>query len=122
MADSDKQIAITGTVNKEKRELALNKNIQIPDEAIPPGLAVTATVEGHHLHLSFNEDIALVVVSGEKKRTITFKELTLSNKFALEALVMLLVEKKVIDAKELEKTMDNVRKSHFHGAPEAKNE
>lgn len=122
MADSEKQIVFTGTVNKEKRELTLNKDVQIPDEVIPPGLAVTATVDGHHLHLSFNEDIALVVVSGEKKRTITFKELTLSNKFALEALVMLLVEKKVIDAKELEKTMDNVRKSHFQGAPEAKKE
>ena len=120
MDDLQKPIVLTGSVNKEIRELSINEDVDIPEESIPPGLAITATVDGHNLHLTFNEDVALVVDTGDKKqRPITFKELTLSNKFALEALVMLLVDKKIIEVKELEDTMNKVRQAHFRGPQDA---
>jgi hypothetical protein len=57
--------------------------------------------------------VALTITYGDQKREITFDELTLSNNFALEAIVKLLVDKKVIDIKELQETMDLVRKQRY---------
>jgi hypothetical protein len=57
--------------------------------------------------------IALTITYGDKKREITFDELTLSNNFALEAIVKLLVDKKVIDLKELQETMNQVREERY---------
>jgi hypothetical protein len=57
--------------------------------------------------------VALTITYGDQKREITFDELTLSNNFALEAIVKLLVDKKVIDIKELQETMDHVRKERY---------
>jgi hypothetical protein len=107
-----KKIILTGTVEKEKRELVLNGDVP-PAELTPSGLAITANVNGKHLHLTFNEDIALTVASGNQKRLITFKELTLSNNLALEALVKLLVDKKIIEVGDLQAAMDTVRKERY---------
>jgi hypothetical protein len=57
--------------------------------------------------------VALTVSIGDQKRDITFDELTLSNNFAIEALVKLLVEKKVFDVKELQEAMNVIRKERY---------
>lgn len=64
--------------------------------------------------------VALTVTVGDQKREITFDELTLSNNFALEALVKLLVDKKIIEVKELQQTMNTVRKERYQD-PSKKN-
>jgi len=112
MADSSKRIILTGTVGKERREIKLNSDLPIPKET-PSGLAITANVDGHNLRLAFNEDVALTVTAGDQKRSITFKELTLSNNLALEALVKVLVDKKIVDVKELQDAMNTVRQERY---------
>jgi hypothetical protein len=57
--------------------------------------------------------VALTITYGDQQREITFDELTLSNNFALEAIVKLLVDKKLIDLKELQETMELVRKERY---------
>ncbi|MCK5125255.1 MAG: hypothetical protein KAR42_03275 [candidate division Zixibacteria bacterium] len=57
-----------------------------------------------------------IVIDG-KEREITFEELTLSNNLAQEALVNLLVEKKIIDPKELMEYMQKIRKERFRHEP-----
>jgi hypothetical protein len=57
--------------------------------------------------------VALTITFGDQKREITFDELTLSNNFALEAIVKLLVDKKVIDVKELQETMKHIRQERY---------
>jgi len=50
---------------------------------------------------------ALRIVIDGKERDVTFEELALSNNLAQEALVRLLVDKKIIDPQEL---LDNMKK------------
>jgi len=57
--------------------------------------------------------VALTIMFGDQKREVTFDELTLSNNFALEAMVKLLVDKKIIEIDELRKTMDQIRKDRY---------
>ena len=57
--------------------------------------------------------VALTITYGDQQREITFDELTLSNNFALEAIVKLLVDKKLIDLKELQDTMEHIRKERY---------
>jgi hypothetical protein len=113
MADLKNKIAITGTVGKEEREVILNENVQLPAEQFPPEVALTVTVDGKSRRITFNEDVALTVAIGDQRRAISFKELTLSNNFAMEALVKLLVDKKIIDVQDLQTTMDSVRKERY---------
>lgn len=61
--------------------------------------------------------VALTVTVGDQKREITFDELTLSNNFALEALVKLLVDKKIIEVKELQEAMNKIRKERYQEPP-----
>lgn len=56
---------------------------------------------------------ALKLVIDGKERVITFEELTLSNNLAQEALVNLLVDKKIIDPHELMEYMQKIRKERF---------
>ena len=53
-----------------------------------------------------------MVVDG-KEHTITFDELTLSNNLAQEALVSLLIKKRVIDGQELMDEIARVRKERY---------
>lgn len=60
--------------------------------------------------------VAIKMVVDGKEREVTFEELTLSNNLALEALVRLMVEKKLFDPKELMQTMELVRKERYRSA------
>jgi len=113
MADLKNKIAITGTVGKDEREIALNEKVVAPAEQFPPEVALTVTADGKSRRITFNEDVALTVAVGDQRRAITFKELTLSNNFAMEALVKLLVDKKIIDVQDLQATMESVRKERY---------
>lgn len=53
-----------------------------------------------------------MVVDG-KERDVTYEELALSNNLAQEALVRLLIEKKLFEPNELLKMMETVRKERY---------
>ena len=57
--------------------------------------------------------IALRVVMGDQEREVTFDELCLSNNLACEALVRLLVQKKIFKPEELVQEMEKVRKERY---------
>ncbi|HUV30775.1 MAG TPA: hypothetical protein VMY05_06795 [Acidobacteriota bacterium] len=57
--------------------------------------------------------IALKMVVNGKERDITYEELALSNNLAQEALVRLLIEKKLIEPDELLKMMERVKKERY---------
>lgn len=65
-----------------------------------------------------NKPPALKMVIDGKERVITFEELTLSNNLAQEALVRLLIDKKIIDPKDLMEYMRTVRKERYKIAPD----
>ncbi|MCX6826046.1 MAG: hypothetical protein NTV06_02075 [candidate division Zixibacteria bacterium] len=56
---------------------------------------------------------ALKMVVDGKERNVTFEELALSNNLAQEALVRLLIDKKVFEPKELLEKMELVRKERY---------
>jgi len=56
---------------------------------------------------------ALKIMVNGQEREVTYEELTLSNNLAQEALVRLLVDKKVIDPKELLEYMEKIRKERY---------
>jgi hypothetical protein len=60
-----------------------------------------------------------LIVDG-KERDITYEELTLSNNLAQEALVRLLIDKKVFDPKELLEYMETVKKERYRAMPDKK--
>lgn len=64
------------------------------------------------------ENIALTIVVNGKQRKVSYEELALSNNLSQEALVRLLVEKKIIDARELVEMLETVRKERYRGAGE----
>lgn len=113
MADSIKKISINGKIGMQQAEVAINDNALMPEEPFPPEISLTVTADGKSRRISFNEDVALTVTVGEQKRYISFKELTLSNNFALEALVKLLVDNKIIDVKDLQQAMDKIRQERY---------
>ncbi|UCB52551.1 MAG: hypothetical protein JSV10_00165 [Candidatus Zixiibacteriota bacterium] len=57
--------------------------------------------------------VALKIMVGDKEREVTFDELVLSNNLAQEALVRLLVGKKIFKPEELAKEMARVRKERY---------
>jgi hypothetical protein len=64
--------------------------------------------------------IALKMVVDGKERDVTYEELALSNNLAQEALVRLLIEKKVIVPKELMQMMETVKKERYRRLDEKK--
>jgi hypothetical protein len=56
---------------------------------------------------------ALKMVVDGKERDVSFEELALSNNLAQEALVRLLIEKKIIEAKDMMEMMQKVRKERY---------
>ena len=60
-----------------------------------------------------SQRIALKIVIGDKEREVTYEELCLSNDLAQEALVRLLVKKKIFESAELLKEMEQVRKERY---------
>ncbi len=61
-------------------------------------------------------NVAMKVVVDGNERSITFEELTLSNNLAQEALVSLLIRKKIIEGKELLDEITRVRKERYRSA------
>ena len=57
--------------------------------------------------------VALKMIVDGKERDITYEELALSNNLAQEALVRVLIEKKVIEPKELLSMMETVKKERY---------
>jgi hypothetical protein len=57
--------------------------------------------------------VALRVIMGDKEKEITFDELVLSNNLAQEALVRLLVRKKIFKPEELVSEMEKVKKERY---------
>jgi hypothetical protein len=57
--------------------------------------------------------IALKMVVDGQEKDVTFEELALSNNLALEALVRIMVEKKLFDPRELMEMMEKVRKERY---------
>lgn len=60
---------------------------------------------------------ALRVVIDGKEREVSYEELALSNNLAQEALVRLLVDKKIIDARELLDYMKKIKEERYRAAP-----
>jgi hypothetical protein len=57
--------------------------------------------------------IALKMIANGQERDITFEELVLSNNLAQEALVRLLIDKKVFEPKELIEYLERVKKERY---------
>jgi hypothetical protein len=63
-----------------------------------------------------DKKVALKMVIDGKEREITYEELALSNNLAQEALVRLLIEKKLFEPKELIDMMETVKKERYRQA------
>ncbi|MGB2696741.1 MAG: hypothetical protein WBD28_02640 [Candidatus Zixiibacteriota bacterium] len=57
--------------------------------------------------------VALRILIGDKQKDVTYDELCLSNNLAQEALVRLLVKKKIFKSEELLKEIEQVRKQRY---------
>ena len=64
--------------------------------------------------------IALKMVVDGKERDVTFEELALSNNLAQEALVRLLIEKKILTARELLDWIEKVKHERYRDLPQKK--
>jgi len=56
---------------------------------------------------------ALKMIMGDETREVSYNELTLSNNLAQQALVRLLINKKIIEPNELMDMMETVRKENY---------
>jgi len=68
--------------------------------------------------MSENRTALKMIIDG-KERDVTYEELALSNNLAQEALVRLLIEKKMIDPKELLEMMETVKKERYRHREES---
>ena len=59
------------------------------------------------------QKVALKMVIDGKERDVSYEELALSNNLAQEALVRLLIEKKLFEPKELMEMMETVKKERY---------
>jgi hypothetical protein len=59
------------------------------------------------------KNIALKMIVNGEERDVTFEELALSNNLAQEALVRLLIQKKLFEPKELMEIMEAVKKERY---------
>lgn len=57
--------------------------------------------------------VALKMIVDGKERDITFEDLALSNNLSQEALVRLLIEKKVFEPEEMMKMLETVKKERY---------
>lgn len=63
-----------------------------------------------------DKKVALRMMIDGKEREVSYEELALSNNLAQEALVRLLIEKKLFEPKELIKLMETVKKERYRQA------
>jgi len=66
--------------------------------------------------MSEKKEFALKMIIDGKEREVSFEELALSNNLAQEALVRLLIGKKIFDPKELVEMMEQVKKERYRTA------
>ena len=59
------------------------------------------------------QKVALKMVIDGKERDVSYEELALSNNLAQEALVRVLIEKKLFEPKELMEMMETVKKERY---------
>lgn len=59
------------------------------------------------------KNVALKMVVDGQERDVTWEELALSNNLAQEALVRLLIEKKLFEPRELMEMMEKVKKERY---------
>ncbi|MEK7775511.1 MAG: hypothetical protein AAB305_06465 [Candidatus Zixiibacteriota bacterium] len=59
------------------------------------------------------QKVALKMIVDGKERDVSFEELALSNNLAQEALVRVLIEKKLFSPQELLQMMETVRKERY---------
>ncbi len=67
---------------------------------------------------SVKPNIAMRMVVDGKEHLISFEELTLSNNLGQEALVSLLIRKKIIDGQELLDEISRIRQERYKTEPE----
>jgi hypothetical protein len=60
--------------------------------------------------------IALKIVMGDQEREVAYEELCISNNLAQEAVVRLLVKKKIFKSEELLKEMERLRKERYRSS------
>ncbi len=60
-----------------------------------------------------DKDVALKIVMGDREKEVSFRELCLSNNLSQEALVSLLVKKKIIEPKELLEEIRRVKEERY---------
>jgi hypothetical protein len=60
-----------------------------------------------------DKDVALKIVMGDREKEVSFRELCLSNNLSQEALVSLLVKKKLIEPKELLEEIKKVKEERY---------
>jgi len=63
--------------------------------------------------MSDDKKFALKMIIDGKERDVSFEELALSNNLAQEALVRLLIDKKIFEPKELIEKMELVKKERY---------
>ena len=63
--------------------------------------------------------VAIKMLVDGKERDISFEELALSNNLAQEALVRLMIEKKIFTARELMDMMETVKKERYRDPRQA---
>jgi len=63
--------------------------------------------------MSDDKKIALKMMIDGKVRDISYEELALSNNLSQEALVRLLIEKKIIEGRDLLNMMETVKKERY---------
>ena len=61
------------------------------------------------------QKIALKMIVNGQEREVTYEELALSNNLAQEALVRLMIEKKLFEPKELLGMMEKVKEERYRG-------
>ena len=66
--------------------------------------------------------VAMRMVVDGQERVVTYDELTLSNNLAQEALVSLLIKKKLIDGQELLDEITRIRQERYRTDPSEGNE
>ena len=66
-----------------------------------------------------DKNVALKMIINGKEIDVTYEELALSNNLAQEALVRLLIQKKLFEPKELIEMMETVKKERYR-QPEQK--
>ena len=60
-----------------------------------------------------DKNVALKMVVNGEERDVTYEELALSNNLAQEALVRVLIDKKLLDPKDLIDMMETVKKERY---------